>query len=379
MLVDTMVMYGADPAAPCAAALPHADMPARPVAASAGIPGLLRGSVDLLRRNLVEGWARDEAAPHQPVPLVILVDGVEVARQLACHYRADLVAAGFGSGRYGFSAVIPWLDAAKPHVVTICRASDGAQIERSPAIIHPSPYFDAALEQDVAALFESIEPGPEQERVAAFLEAQMDLLQQRRGGPRPASTNHRRVTRPSAPARPPTGPADLPGSRRAVVIDQTIPMEGDPAAQALLSHMRALQDMDYAVSFVQAQTPTHADTAAAALEDMGIGCSRAPLLRPCRGGDREPRRRGGGRLLPSRAQPGLLPAPRPTAHAAGTGAVSGGGWRPQSAGADEPAQIDPMERGRSGLADPHRVVAPPCRGRPAAPGGPRPDAGDAEP
>jgi hypothetical protein len=81
----------------------------RRLAARAGVapctlpPGPLRGNLDEAGPGRLHGWAQDEAAPDEPVLLDIFGRGVHLGRVLANEYRADLRAAGLGSGCHAFS------------------------------------------------------------------------------------------------------------------------------------------------------------------------------------------------------------------------------------------------------------------------------------
>ena len=84
------------------------------LAARAGIvkppvpaPGLIRGYVDEAGPKICSGWAQDIYAPEEPVCLDITVDGRTIGRVLANVYRADLYAAGLGSGCHGFEFFLP--------------------------------------------------------------------------------------------------------------------------------------------------------------------------------------------------------------------------------------------------------------------------------
>jgi hypothetical protein len=99
-------------------------------------PGLLQGWVDRIAMPwTVEGWARDEAMPGCPVLLEFLLDDEVLGTALACHFRADLVAAGYGTGRYGFSWAAPCdLPADAAARLHIRRVSDGAWLPNSAAV-----------------------------------------------------------------------------------------------------------------------------------------------------------------------------------------------------------------------------------------------------
>ena len=74
--------------------------PARPA-------GPLRGFIDIAGPGQVAGWAQWEGTPELPVCLEIWRDETRLARVLANLERADLHAAGLGSGRHGFELALP--------------------------------------------------------------------------------------------------------------------------------------------------------------------------------------------------------------------------------------------------------------------------------
>lgn len=64
--------------------------------------GPLRGNLDECGSALLHGWAQDMSAPEEPVCLDILAGDRRIGRVLANEYRADLRAAGLGSGCHAF-------------------------------------------------------------------------------------------------------------------------------------------------------------------------------------------------------------------------------------------------------------------------------------
>jgi autotransporter passenger strand-loop-strand repeat protein len=87
--------------------------------------GALQGSVDVVARGRIAGWARDAAAPDQAVRLHVTADGVVLCEVVADQYRPDLVAAGLGTGRHGFDVVVPGGVPAAASI-RIVRVADGA-------------------------------------------------------------------------------------------------------------------------------------------------------------------------------------------------------------------------------------------------------------
>ncbi|WP_297492397.1 Hint domain-containing protein [Acidocella sp.] len=88
-------------------------------------PGHLRGYIEILDANKVEGWAWDESHPNLPVRVEICANGKVLGTALACHYRADLAKAGLGRGYCMFSFSLP-ANIGTP--ITVRRAADGAEI-----------------------------------------------------------------------------------------------------------------------------------------------------------------------------------------------------------------------------------------------------------
>jgi hypothetical protein len=64
--------------------------------------GDLRGYVDRVSTDLIEGWAQNVDHPEAPVCLDIYAGGRLIGQVLANRYRADLAQAGIGSGHHSF-------------------------------------------------------------------------------------------------------------------------------------------------------------------------------------------------------------------------------------------------------------------------------------
>jgi hypothetical protein len=92
----------------------------------AGVTGALRGYVDQCKGELCFGWAQDMAALEAPVSLDILGGGRLLGRALANLYRADVRAAGYGSGYQGFEFLLP---GGFSGMVEVRRSLDGARLE----------------------------------------------------------------------------------------------------------------------------------------------------------------------------------------------------------------------------------------------------------
>ena len=216
----------------------------------------LRGHVDWLTRQQMIGWAQDTAAPDTNVSLVVSVDGRVVGRCLADRLRDDLVREGIGHGRYGFDFAFPdgILPALARCTVAVRREGDGTVLPGSPRALDPITAFDEDLQGRLArALAEAVDEA-EADRRLAFL---LDQAQRLRRG---------RAERHGALA-------SSQGRARALVIDTVMPAaDRDAGSNAILSHMRSLQRLGYAVTFV----PVDLWADGAALKAEGITCCLHP-------------------------------------------------------------------------------------------------------
>jgi glycosyltransferase involved in cell wall biosynthesis len=261
-------------------------VPVAPSGLQGDLPGnLLRGQLDLAMRDRIAGWAQDGADPEAPVALQLLDNGMPITRVLANLARADLADAGIGSGRHGFDIIIPGgLSPLARHVIQVRREADGAEIPGSPAVIEAAGAFDAGLQQAIALAVAAIRPDDDQDRVLSFMLEQADRLLQQRADAEAHRTERltdRRLHRrwgDLARNAPVEAAAVVGTSLRALVIDERLPMSGrDAGSQAVLSHMRALQRLGYAVSFVAAEEMTGGEADRAALDAAGVACCAAPF------------------------------------------------------------------------------------------------------
>jgi autotransporter-associated beta strand protein len=86
--------------------------------------GGLRGHIDLVSANGIEGWAQNIDHPEAPVCLDIYADGILIGQTLANVYREDLEAAGLGSGRHAFAFAAPDGVFFSPGAVEVRRSFD---------------------------------------------------------------------------------------------------------------------------------------------------------------------------------------------------------------------------------------------------------------
>ena len=251
--------------------------PAQPVldATDAGAP-VWEGALDVATRMRVAGWARNAADADHPVALQILDNGVPVGRVLANRFRGDLRHAGYGDGRSAFDLAIPGgLSPLGRHVISVRFEQDGTELACSPIVIEPANSFDAGLEEAVANAVTAVAGSEAQDRVLSFMAAQLQRLQQQLHADRESGRADRLAFQQvQRRAGPQTAAAGQPGLR-ALVIDTRVPVANrDAGSVAVLSHMRALQALGYAVSFVAADEMTGADTTG--LDAINVRLASAP-------------------------------------------------------------------------------------------------------
>jgi glycosyltransferase involved in cell wall biosynthesis len=237
----------------------------------------LEGSVDCAMRTRVEGWARDPASPHTPVTLLISADGMLLARVLADRLRADLRQAGIGDGRHSFSVAIEGLAARDRHLIAVQREDDGAHLRGSPVLLTPLEQFDEAFRGHCAAVLADATDDASVHVRLAFLAGQAEALlklQAERRGQQSEREKLRQVKwrwTGSDGAIPAAGATLRP---RALIIDQWMPVPSrDAGSNAILSHIHALQQLGFEVTFAAADMATDRD---GVLEAAGVTSCEAP-------------------------------------------------------------------------------------------------------
>ena len=103
-------------------------------AAEAPRTGPLRGYVDAVHPNRIEGWAQNADHPEAPVCLDVYADGKLIGQVLANQYREDLKEARIGNGHHSFVFVPPPGGLAFAFdAVEVRRSFDGHRLIRSGA------------------------------------------------------------------------------------------------------------------------------------------------------------------------------------------------------------------------------------------------------
>src|SRR5271166_4385128 len=67
----------------------------------------IRGSVDVVSRFGLSGWAADDQTPERKVVVLVHVDDEVVCAAVGNKFRSDLADAGIGSGHHAFSCLFP--------------------------------------------------------------------------------------------------------------------------------------------------------------------------------------------------------------------------------------------------------------------------------
>ena len=144
------------------------------------------GFVDAAGPDGVAGWAVDRARPGEPVHLLVVHRGQVVAEGTTGIERQDVIAAGAGTGRPGFSIRLPEDLARLPGTrIAVHEAVTGRELTSSPITLRgPSPALDAEARDLIAAIVSAeanVAEDPAQlDEAAAFLLRQFDQLCARR-------------------------------------------------------------------------------------------------------------------------------------------------------------------------------------------------------
>ena len=88
--------------------------------------GELRGFIDRITPQVIEGWAQNIDHPEAPVCLDIYAGGRLIGQVLANVYRYDLEQAGLGGGHHTFRFTPPAGIMFAPDAVEVRRSLDGA-------------------------------------------------------------------------------------------------------------------------------------------------------------------------------------------------------------------------------------------------------------
>jgi glycosyltransferase involved in cell wall biosynthesis len=230
--------------------------------------GPVRGFLEHVSHNTISAWAYLESHPNIAVRLEVLDNGVKIAEGLANHYRQDLEADGIGDGRHAFRVHLSQpLDPLTRHEIVVRHAADGKELSQSPAILEQVAALDVSAQTALKSLLDNLVAR------AATLRETETVLQLLAGATSRARSTQAAVTAPLLPVRRGGTTA---AAQRALVIDTDWPRRvRDAGSQAILSHMRSLQQLGWQVELVASSDPEAAEDLAQ-LRDAGIFCHTAP-------------------------------------------------------------------------------------------------------
>lgn len=236
----------------------------------------LRGVLDHVSHGRITGWAWDSDQPDSPVSVVLSANDQVLGRVLANRYRPDLEKAGIGNGKHGFELWLPTpLSVLQRHAISARIEGPGTHIKRSPRILEASTAFDRSTRETIDQLLSVVADEADFVRRLTFLTDQADRLRQRYANYSSGAEERQRRQRlgwqeQSAKLK---GMPPAPPKPRALVIDEGMPLGGhDAGSNAVLSHMRSLQRLGYAVSFA----PSNLRGDSRLLEEEGITCCVHP-------------------------------------------------------------------------------------------------------
>jgi glycosyltransferase involved in cell wall biosynthesis len=247
---------------------------------------MLRGSLDIVSREHVTGWAQDSEHPERAVTVLVTSGGELLGRVVANRHRPDLAMAGLGSGRHSYELWLPGggLSALARHAVHAVYEVDGTELPNSPKLIEPAAAFDAAAEASITKLLDGAETEAEIAGRIEFLASRIEHLTQHL-----SDLHSRRAWRQYCRSRfhshqddgsalPASGFGEAPPPRVLVVDSQLPDGSRDAGSVAILSHMHALRRLGFEVTFVPADLTLRDKPSLAALAAAGIKCYGLPLF-----------------------------------------------------------------------------------------------------
>ncbi|MGX9965653.1 hypothetical protein ACVFYP_20170 [Roseomonas sp. F4] len=153
----------------------------------------IRGYVDAVTGNRIDGWAFEPAQPTERVVVELRLDGQTVATSVADRHRADLIRAGIGDAFHGFRFLLrpAWAER-RADLSVVARAVEGGEVAL-PLLRHGAP-VEARPESRAAA------PNPQVVKAIEQLIAGQRALEDRM---------QELALRPEPPMTPMTEPADF--------------------------------------------------------------------------------------------------------------------------------------------------------------------------
>jgi glycosyltransferase involved in cell wall biosynthesis len=244
--------------------------------------GPLEGRLDYATHAVLRGWAWTTSNPTRPVFLTVSVNDEIVGRFPANRFRADLQQAGVGDGRHSFEFVFPrGLSRTEAQVIGVRREADGQEIPGSPWVLPAATGYGPDFEDVLADVLAKVSSPADEDAALTLLTRQTELLLARRaertGGKAEREAQRlfqRRWGR--APDQAEAAASFEDTGPRALVIDERTPCaRRDAGSVAILSHIRALKALGYAVTFAAFETRGEEAELQRLAEDEGIAtCGR---------------------------------------------------------------------------------------------------------
>ncbi len=223
------------------------------------------GFLEEADRQTISGWAYAPSQPNLPVSLDILNRGALLARTIANVPRPDVKLAGYGNGRCGFSITLPGpLPALMRHEISVRPTGSSLCLAGSPMVIDPGVAHDLLKTGGLQSLIDVAVKTLASPRDVAFLGSSLE-----------AAGRHiqMKAEHPVRKARLAANSGEKP---LILILDEFWPtVTRDAGSNAVMSHVQALQQLNYKVAFC-ATTGAPPDAAAydglKRLESIGVEC-----------------------------------------------------------------------------------------------------------
>lgn len=116
---------------------PSLDQSVGPSVPANSAPAVLEGYQDITNCTGIRGWAWDKNRPNEPVKVEIYDGDTLLATVTAGDFREDLLKAGIGNGKHGFTYPVPLrLKDDKPHSIRMKFAETHSDLKNTPKPIN---------------------------------------------------------------------------------------------------------------------------------------------------------------------------------------------------------------------------------------------------
>lgn len=218
------------------------------------ILGASQGYLDCATHKTISGWAWNPEQDMQALAVRLFANGRLLSRVVANALRPDLMASGIGTGRYGFELDIDGvLDPMQRYVIQAFVENSGRPLLGAPMVVEPANSFNEAFAGSISRVFSALASQDDRVRALEFMLAQAERVKQQMADAEAGRETRQRSQRRKRALGPVAASLPTP-ARRALVVDDRFPAPSrDAGSNALLSHIRALQALGYAISFVSTE------------------------------------------------------------------------------------------------------------------------------